>query len=584
MLKTQNPKLFVSPLSMNPVNATNTERKILVVEDEVIVALEIQHYLEHLGYEVVDNVTTGEEAIEKALSLMPDLILMDVRLDGEIDGIEAGCKIRETRDIPIVFLTAYGDKETMHRAHLASPGGYLLKPFDTRSLHMTIEIAYNNHILGQHLRKSYDDLLGILNMLEIGSVLTDAEGHITFMSASACRLLGISNMLNEESTWQALFPFSDAIIEQIRFMLERPAVEREKIPIRTELKDGTCYWMDLDVRDDPRNPDDRLFLFYDVTEVFNLRSILDDRSRFYDLVGKSRPMQKVFQQIDMVARVDSTVIIEGETGTGKELVARAIHQASARKNKPFIAVNCAALSDELAASQLFGHKKGAFTGAFADHKGYFESAEGGTLFLDEIGDIPLDVQVNLLRVLEQRTIMRVGESSTRNVNVRIVAATHRNLLELVQEGKFRADLMYRIRIARVELPPLAQRKDDIPLLVRLFLQQCRAATGIPISEVSFPVMQRLLEYRWPGNVRELRNAIEYAVIRANGTVLQIDDLPPELRELNAPALDFGYTLADEKSRMLAALDQSNGNRKEAAKLLGMSRATFYRRLELYNLK
>ena len=582
MLKMQNHQMFFPPVSVN-ANQTHSLRRVLIVEDEVIVALEIQHYLEHLGYEVIDNVTTGEDAISKANELKPDLILMDIRLEEEMDGIEAACQIREQRDVPIVFLTAYGDNETLERAHKASPGGYLLKPFDSRSLHMTIEIAYNNYILEQHLRQSYDDLLHILNILEIGSVLTNRRGDVTFMSASACRLLGIERRLEKRTPWQDLFPFSDAVIQQIELMSQRDVADREKIPIRTELDDGTCYWMDLDIQNDPRDPDDRLFLLYDVTEVFNLRSILDDRSRFYDLVGKSAPMQNVFQQIDMVSRVDSTVIIEGETGTGKELVARAIHQASPRSNKPFIAVNCAALSDELAASQLFGHKKGAFTGAFADHKGYFEAAEGGTLFLDEIGDIPLDVQVNLLRVLEQRTISRVGESTTRNVNVRIVAATHRNLLELVQQGKFRADLMYRIRIARVDLPPLRKRKDDIPLLVRVFLQQCRAATGIPISEVSFPVMQRLLEYEWPGNVRELRNSIEYAVIRANGSILQVDDLPPEMRDMNTSSFDIEHRSLDEKGRMLAALEQANGNRKEAARILGMSRATFYRRLNAYKM-
>jgi DNA-binding NtrC family response regulator len=301
-------------------------------------------------------------------------------------------------------------------------------------------------------------------------------------------------------------------------------------------------------------------------------------------LGKSAAMQQVYQQIRDVARVDSTVLIDGETGTGKELVARAIHAASHRKDKPFVAVNCAGLTESILSSQLFGHKRGAFTGAIEDHQGLFEAANGGTLLLDEIGDIPMTVQNQLLRVLQEREIVRLGETRPRKIDVRVLAATHRNLSDEVAKGNFRADLFYRIRVARIAVPPLRERREDIPLLAASFLAQFSVAGGKQVTEMSHEVVRLLMDYDWPGNVRELRSAIEFAVIRCRGSAIQPDDLPPEIIE---PA-DFassipGDPLSDEKARFLEALNRSRGNRALAARLLGISRATLYRRLADFNI-
>jgi DNA-binding NtrC family response regulator len=295
-------------------------------------------------------------------------------------------------------------------------------------------------------------------------------------------------------------------------------------------------------------------------------------------------MQQVYQQIRDVARVDSTVLIDGETGTGKELVARAIHAASHRKDKPFVAVNCAGLTESILSSQLFGHKRGAFTGAIEDHQGLFEAANDGTLLLDEIGDIPITVQNQLLRVLQEREIVRLGETRPRKIDVRVLAATHRNLSDEVAKGNFRADLFYRIRVARIAVPPLRERREDIPLLAASFLAQFSVAGGKQVTEMSHEVVRLLMDYDWPGNVRELRSAIEFAVIRCRGSAIQPDDLPPEIIE---PA-DFassipGDPLSDEKARFLEALNRSRGNRALAARLLGISRATLYRRLADFNI-
>jgi DNA-binding NtrC family response regulator len=258
-------------------------------------------------------------------------------------------------------------------------------------------------------------------------------------------------------------------------------------------------------------------------------------------------------------------------------VARSIHELGNRRDGPFVALNCAGLSDELAASQLFGHRRGSFTGAVDDQRGLFEAAGGGTLFLDEIGELSPRVQTTLLRVLEERVVLPLGESSPRPVNVRVIAATHRDLVHEAAENRFRQDLLYRVRVGRIHLPPLRDRRDDVPILARAFLADHRASTGKPVDAISDEAMTLLMDYRWPGNVRELRNALEYAVIRCRGSIIQPEDLPPELIELpSGPGPSGEYV--DETDRVVAALRRARGNRTTAAALLGISRATLYRRL------
>jgi PAS domain S-box-containing protein len=429
------------------------------------------------------------------------------------------------------------------------------------------------------LQQSRDDLISLLNLLRLGTAMTDEAGGITFLSQTAQHLLSIPQGGVVGRRWDDVCPFDEQDKTRLKAMAQRPPRLRTKVLVRSETPDGRHYWIDIDIQDDPRDPRRKIFFLYDVSEVHDLRRLLDEKAQFYDLVGKSRPMALVYQQIRDVARVDSTVLIEGETGTGKELVARAIHSASHRQDKPFVTVNCAGLTESLLGSQLFGHKRGAFTGAIADHQGLFEAANGGTLFLDEIGDLPLTVQTSLLRVLQEREIVRLGESRARKIDVRILAATHRHLAEEVAKGHFRADLLYRIRVARIHLAPLRERREDIPLLVGTFLRQCRAATGKSVHDVSSEAMGMLLAYPWPGNVRELKNAIEFAVIRARDTVIHVEELPPEILETCGTKAAAGDRASgDEKTRLLSALAEAKGKRTVAARLLGVSRATLYRRL------
>ena len=435
----------------------------------------------------------------------------------------------------------------------------------------------------RQVERSRNDLGSILNELRIGTVMTDENDQVVFLNAAARRLFG-----RPESAatlpWQELFSLDSENTRNLQALIEKPMAERNRIPLHLDATGGRRFWLEADVKDDPRDPRGKIFFLYDVTDVHDLRRLLDERAQFYDLLGKSAAMQQVYQQIRAVARVDSTVLIEGETGTGKELVARAIHAASHRKDKPFIAVNCAGLTEALLASQLFGHKRGAFTGAIEDHQGLFEAANGGTLLLDEIGDIPMAVQNQLLRVLQEREIVRLGETRPRKIDVRLLAATHRSLSNEMTKGNFRTDLFYRIRVARIAVPELRERREDIPLLAASFLAQFSAAGGKQVTELSHEAVRLLMAHPWPGNVRELRSAIEFAVIHCGDAVIQPDDLPPEIVEPAAFARSIpGDPLSDEKARFLDALNRSRGNRALAARLLGISRATLYRRLADLNI-
>lgn len=436
--------------------------RILIVEDEVIVREDLRDMLTSLGYEVVGTAMSGAEAITRAGDTAPDLVLMDIRLRGAMDGIEAASRIRQKHGIPVVFLTAFADDASIQRAKSAEPFGYLTKPLHERALRAAIEVALHRHA---------------------------APGPAV------------------------VFP---------------GRVQRDSTP---------------------------------------------------DMLGYGPAIRSLREEIARLAAVEITVLVEGETGTGKELAARALHRWGRRASGPFLAVNCAALTETLASTELFGHRKGAFTGAHQEHRGVFEAASGGTVFLDEIGDIPKSQQPYLLRVLEERVVTRVGETQPRPIDVRVIAATHRNLEDEVAAGRFRADLLYRIRVGRVFVPSLRQRPEDIPILANAFLASFARQLGRPCADLLPATVEALRRHAWPGNIRELRNAIEFAALRCPTPCLSPgpEDLPPEFRSL-APRLTAPIPASMDRDDLRRAILQAGGNRTEAARLLGISRATLYRRL------
>ncbi len=310
-------------------------------------------------------------------------------------------------------------------------------------------------------------------------------------------------------------------------------------------------------------------------EAAQLRERFDDRFQLGNILGEHPSMQRLMKNIAQVARSRATVLIHGETGTGKELIAAAIHQNSKRKDKPFIKLNCASLSETLLESELFGHERGSFTGAVTRREGRFKQADGGTLFLDEVSEIPASVQIKLLRFLQERELERVGGNETLKVDVRVVAATNRNLKHRVDEGRFREDLYYRLKVVQLDVPPLRVRRSDIPLLAHAFLRKYAGENDRPVQGLSEEALQHLMIYPWPGNVRELENAIERAVVMCENELIQRDDLPTsahgDLQNGSVMALIPGITMSElERVAILRTLEAVDGSTARAAEILGIS--------------
>lgn len=328
----------------------------------------------------------------------------------------------------------------------------------------------------------------------------------------------------------------------------------------------------------------------DLTEIVQkenqieaFRKALGARDGFHGMIGQSPAMEQVFYLISNAAQSDAPVLILGESGTGKELVARAIHDLGPRNGRAYVKVNCAALTETLLESELFGHVKGAYTGAYRSREGRFEAAQGGDIFLDEIGDLPLSTQVKLLRVLEEKVIERVGDNRPVPIDVRIISATNKNLKDLVEEGAFRSDLFFRINVIPILMPALRERKEDIPFLAEAFFKGMQLKTGKPIQGMAPESMEALMSYDWPGNVRELRSAFEYAFVTCQETLIQPHHLPGAVFSTKKARPRPQHAAADrkeeEKTQLLRALEQAGGNRSLAAQILGVSRVTVWNRMK-----
>ncbi len=401
-------------------------------------------------------------------------------------------------------------------------------------------------------------------------VLADAERRILYWSPAAERLLGLSaeQVLGERCPDGILCDRDDSP-RPFGVRVSLPRADGNHVQVRhfSRLFHG------------PEGVLGALHLLEHDLEALPARggALAGAGESFHGLRTRDPAMARVLELIRNVAETDATVLVRGESGTGKELVARAIHEESRRRGRPFVAINCASLSPSLLESELFGHVKGAFTGAVANRAGIFRRADGGTLFLDEVAEIPIDLQAKLLRVLQEQTFVPVGGSEPEHVDVRVIAATHRALREEVRKGRFREDLLYRLRVVPIFLPPLRERRGDIELLVEDFIQRFSARGPRRVERVSPEAMRILLDHSWPGNVRELQNTIEYAFAVGRGPELVSEDLPPELRAPapSAPAAPPPRSTT-EAERLQEALEQAHGDLQLAAERLGVSRTTLWR--------
>jgi PAS domain S-box-containing protein len=426
------------------------------------------------------------------------------------------------------------------------------------------------------------NLEAIFNSVADGILALNLELRISNLNTAALRLLETTR---QEAVGQSCLEYLGPSQELESLLRARRALDRYRHALRAS--SGQEHLLSISIRP-LLDPDQReqgvVLILRDLTEIESLRRQLHGRQQFHGLIGKNHQMRELYQLIEDLADSEATVLILGESGTGKERVAEAIHHRSHRRNSPFVKVNCSALSEGLLESELFGHVKGAFTGAIRDKVGRFEQASGGSIFLDEIGDLSQNVQVKLLRVLQEKEIERVGSGQTLKVDTRVIAATHRNLQLALQQGIFRSDLYYRLNVMPLELPPLRRRKEDIPLLAEHFIARFNDQTQRRIQGLDDAALSLLMDYDWPGNVRELENAIEHAFIKCRGEVLLPSHLPVSLQGLRSrpqPAPEPGPAL--EKEQLLQTLAECQWNRSLAASRLGMHRTTLWRKMREWGI-
>jgi PAS domain S-box-containing protein len=564
-----------------------TSPAVLVVEDEAVTAMELEERLISLGYSIAASVASGEEAVREAAELKPDIVLMDIRLQGEMDGIEAATRINRTNYAPIVYLTAHTDEKTLQRAKLTEPFGYLVKPFSERDLAVTLEMALYKAKMEKKLRESEERFRAVIESAEDLIYIKDSELRYTHVNPAMLSLLGTDKAQVIGRTDEELFGEAEArrAREQDQRALQGHTVEFE---LHTLMRG---YPVIIGFIKAPLN-DGR----GRVVGVAGIGRDITDRKRREGATDQYQPvasvdqcvspaMKKAVQKTLKAAAGDSVCLFLGESGAGKDFLARFLHEHSPRASGPFFSVNCAALPPELVESELFGHEAGAFTGAVKRKRGLLELAEGGTLLLNEVGELALPAQAKLLAFLDTGEFTRVGGEKRIFVNARIVAATNRDLEKARDAGAFRHDLYYRLSVIVIEAPPLRERREDIPILAQSLIEGLARRAGLHRSPTLDPDALTLLEtYDWPGNVRELRNILERALILGDG-----ERISPRHLEFIQPSstsskgglsvtvelgegVNFNDALRDAKrSAVLEALRRSGGRVTEAARLMGVSR-------------
>lgn len=435
-------------------------------------------------------------------------------------------------------------------------------------------------------------LKNILDSIDIGIFTVNRGGLITFFNTAAEKISGYNRRQVLGQPCHVVF--ESEVSPDVCLLKESIAkgISQGSHKGRMIDKDGVAIPIRAHyaaLRNEKKAIVGGLATFHDLTLVHQLDQAISDRYTFFDMIGKSPAMQKVFEMIPVVAQSDASVLIEGATGTGKDLLAKVIHSAGRRKNKPMVKINCAAIPDTLIESEIFGYAKGAFTGADRDKPGRFQEADGGTIFLDEIGDLPLGLQAKLLRVLEDKEFYPLGSRHTQKVDVRIISATNRRLEKLIKNRQFREDLFYRLNVVRIELPQLKERRDDLPLMIRHCVRKLCIPQGTSPPEISNRAMQVLLNHHYPGNVRELENILEHALIICRKGPIEVEHLPDYLRQPASVAATTPHAqpeedLPAEARRILTVLRRHNGHRGQSARTLSMDRTTLWRKIKRYGLE
>ncbi len=589
--------------------------KILIVEDERITAEDLAEVLKDLGYQVSAVVSSGDEAIREAERTRPDLVLMDIRIKGEMDGAEAARILRERFDVPVVYLTAHADRDTLERAKQSRPLGYIVKPFHEAELHASVEMALYKHGHDRRSRGREQHVTDVLSALILGVASVDQKETIRMMNRAAEDLTGWSIKEATGTPVRQVLRLADAATgRDLELPLTQALEQRSVVEIRDRVlitKDGGKRRVSGNIaplRAADGGPGGAVIMFEGEpaeTETISLRLKSTPGGKThaiefgqFQIVAASEPMKRLLSFTLRVAKSEaSTVLIEGESGTGKDLMAQFLHYSSKRRTGPFIALNCSAIPEALLESELFGREPGAYTDARSKKKGLLEVAHGGTLFLDEIGDLSPAVQAKFLRVLEQQSFRRLGGLQDITVDLRVVAATNRDLSSAVQSGTFRLDLFHRLSVIQIAPPPLRDHPEDILPLANHFVQEHNHRYKAHIQGISADAAEILEKYHWPGNVRELRNVIERAILLEETSQLQGGSIqfassrtrPEPVPETQAAGQERGQSTGDlslknsERMLIVQALEKSGGNKTRAATLLGISRDVLRYRMKKLNI-
>lgn len=554
---------------------------ILVIDDEESIRLLLARVLTLEGYQV-DTAGTFTEALALIAGTNYELAFIDIML-GDENGMDLVRKIRkEAPDVLIVIITGRPDVNSAATAVRLGAFDYITKPIKLEVLSAVAKHAHKSKLLTDERERHRANMNAIFSSVSEAIIMTDGEGRLVEFNTAAANLCGYDS--NHHG-----IPVT-SINLGCEGICRRTLFESLSIGAKLEINRFECRSSgELDrmvsftaspIIDSHGIVKGAVGVIRDETCIDNLERVLQQRTSFHGMIGHNLAMQKLYSLIEILADVQTTVLINGDSGTGKELVAAALHDIGKRRAGPMIKLNCSALSETLLESELFGHVRGAFTGAIGNKAGLFENADGGTIFLDEIGDISPGMQVRLLRVLQEREVLRVGDTTPIKVDVRIIAATNQDLAEKVRRGTFRQDLFYRINIVSLELPPLRERRDDIPLLCKHFLNKMNIKFSKTILGVSDEVLSLFSHNDWPGNVRQLEHAIEHACVLCHSNIITRVDLPQNL--LSVPVTNHISPTTPQtppqKFTLEEALALSGGNKSRAARLLGINRRTVYRKL------